>query len=127
MGKIGTGLFFYTIGKAMVQRSILVDGTVCLPYGKDRAVVATDETYDPFTTEVFTRAEIVRALTAAQRGFKSLDVVRSQGLSLVSEAGKGRATIAALLIRRMGAEAAQPVIDAMVERHLEAQIEDLAA
>lgn len=129
MATIGSGLFMFTVGKAMSQYAILRDGTVSLPYGKGRDVVATDVTFDPYTTEAFTRAEVVRALVAAKRGIRNLDVVRSDGLDLATKAGKGRATIAALLIRRMGEDEAQPVINAMVERHLAALSidEDIAA
>lgn len=110
---MGTGVFFYSIGKAMVNMTVDTDGTV-----RTRAGVECDPV-DPWAL-VRTQRAVVQAVADSGKRTR-LDLVISTGLPLTDKGRNAPVTLAALLIRA----GHDDVIEAMEERFL--QEEELAA
>lgn len=112
-----TGVFFYNIGKAMVNMVVQTDGRVTT-----RAGVEVDP-IDPWTL-VRTQRAVVQAVADSGKRTR-LDLVISTGLPLVNDAGHRNSpvSLAALLIRA----GHDDVIAAMEERFLAFMEEEQAA
>jgi hypothetical protein len=88
---MGTGVFFYNNGKAMVNMTVQLDGTVTTRAG------AECDPVDPWAL-VRTQRAVVQAIADSGKRTR-LDVVIATGLPLVDKGRNAPVTLAALLIR----------------------------
>jgi hypothetical protein len=108
-----SGLFGFTIetGRWSTAFGVLVDGTFVDGHDVEIEAISLD-------AEVWTRRAMASAMISSGKRSR-LDVVNTTGLSLPLEAGKGRATLRDMIVRRCGKDAA--AIIAAVEARVEVQ------